>query len=132
MPGFGSKNGTTIDVEAAQGSRDELSSGTKAEDHRPIPRFLSPIAEASHKSFDDTVDDNSANAKLTVGLHHRRSEVPSEMYIIEGPPSPHMLGHTMYNDTWSSRHSTTSSDVELSSMEPVKQSDGQIGLGSPR
>ncbi|ETS80135.1 hypothetical protein PFICI_07664 [Pestalotiopsis fici W106-1] len=130
MPGFGSKNGTTIDVEAAQSSRDELSSGTEMDDQKPNPRFLSPIAEASHKDFD--IADDSATAKLTIGLHHRRSEVPSEMYIIEGPPSPQMPGHTMYNDTWSSRHSATSSDVELATMEPVKQSDGRIGLGSPR
>ncbi|KAI0167989.1 integral membrane family protein [Pestalotiopsis sp. NC0098] len=128
MPSLGSKDRTNIDVEAAQSSRDQASDAE--EDQGPVRnrRFLSPIAEASHKDFDMT-DDRAV--KSTARLH-RRSEAPSEMYIIEGPPSPQFPGHTMYNDTWSSAHSATSSDVELAMMEPVKQSDGRIGLGSPK
>lgn len=117
MPGFRSKDAAYVDVEASQSRKDPFSpTGTSH------PSQISPITERVTESPEDA--DHGLKPPHAL---HRRSEAPSETYIIEGAPSPRLPGRTMYDDTWKSSHSATSSEVELATMQPVHtQSDGRI------
>ncbi|KAM0813635.1 hypothetical protein AB5N19_13633 [Seiridium cardinale] len=130
MPGFGSKDMSCIDVEAAHAKQD-ATSPTVAElgasiDQSKRSNTFQMSRITGRTSEDRDITDDSAKH---MGSRHRHPERHSEMYGNDGARSPHLPGHTVHRDTWPLSLSASSSEVELATMQPVHlQSDSRIGL----
>ncbi|KAK6075653.1 integral membrane family protein [Seiridium cupressi] len=123
MPGFGSKDMSCIDVEAAHAKQADL--GASIDQSKRSNTFqMSRITERT--SEDRDITDDSAKH---MGSRHRHAERHSEMYGNDGARSPHLPGHTVHRDTWPLSHSASSSEVELATRQPVHMpSDSRIGF----
>ncbi|KAH6648858.1 hypothetical protein BKA67DRAFT_576053 [Truncatella angustata] len=135
MPGFGSKNLASTDVESGHGTNRFSSVASIDQNKRARLSQISPIVERITETPEDAPEGRETGDDFLkpAGLR-RQSEVPSEVYVIEGAPSPRLPGRAFYSQRdWPSSYSATSSEVELAAMQPVHtQSDGRVGLGSPR
>ncbi|KAI1847206.1 hypothetical protein JX265_011882 [Neoarthrinium moseri] len=131
MPGFGSKDVAAIDMEAGYARNEGASPSSPTFDaHSKGSKFslMSRISERATDSPDGTA--HPASNGISV---HRRIEVRSEVYVIEGTSSPRPSTRSAHHDTWPPNHSPSSSEIELTSMEPVyARSDSGVGLGSHR
>jgi hypothetical protein len=134
MPGFGSRDVTLVDVESAhtKNGNDYSSSDFGLATNRSKNSRTGQMLRISETPIDIEVEPS----KYSDGKP-RPITIRSEMYIIEGartPESPHLPGHTESRDNWPlSSHSPSNSSVELVMMGPVhSQTDGGVGLGSPR
>lgn len=128
MPGFGSRDLASMDVEAGQVKMDRLSTTVVEQGNRSKNTHMSPVGERTSQDSDLT----NGPIKHIAGAY-RPPEVSHETYRVGGPPTPHPPGRPVYRDVWRSSHSATSSEVELTRMEPThKQSHGRAGLGPYR
>lgn len=128
--GYGSRDTSRHDSDLERGHSQRRTKGSD----------FSSIAIKSHRS---KISNMSRISEGELGLHEdgskisdvngiqvtRRIEIHSEMYIIDGRPSPEPHG-----EEWlSAAPSSSNSSIELTGMGPVQsQTDGRVGLGSPR
>ncbi|ORY71811.1 uncharacterized protein BCR38DRAFT_454241 [Pseudomassariella vexata] len=130
MPGFGSRDTTTVDIELGHSKPTSINSlspvdfGTSTwESGRPRISVMSRIPEVSGGVV-EPLDYPSKYLDSNAGRNVVRSNV---LYIEGAQPSPNLPGRTWMAD------SSSNSSVELDNMEPLHgQTDGRVGLGSPR